>query len=77
MCRQYYLDSMEAVMSDQGYDARLSYYLLEGILEAARNDYNLSLMDWLEIEGQCSFNQRTLIRLNHGLTPVIVRRCDI
>lgn len=77
MSKQYYLDSMEAVMSDPSYDARLSYYFLGAILEAARQDYSVEPMGQLEIESECVFNQRALIRLHPGLTPVIVRRCDV
>lgn len=74
MSKQYYLDNMEAVMSDPSYDARLSYYFLGAILEAARQDYNVEPMGQLEIESECVFNQRALLRMNAGLRPVIIGR---
>lgn len=77
MSTQYYLANMEAVMSDPGYDARLTYFFLGAILEAAHQDCNLSMMEYLEIENECVFNQRALLRLHPGLTPIIVRRCEV
>lgn len=74
MSKQYYLDNMEAVMTDSGYDVRLTYFFLGAILKAARTDYSLSRREHLDIECEYVYNQRNLIRMNPDFQPVITGR---